>query len=113
MCMVSQIGDDFQRRTQQDEFWKKFVFTPPVIPTTSPQDFPPISTGITVDLTGISRHEFEMLKREVEHLKKLLERAVQYDKDTNQPHCETDAKIAMIKEVCKAFGIDLKELLEK
>ena len=55
----------------------------------------------------ITRKEFEDLKKEVEILADLLKRAIKYDEVNNEPHCETDEKMALLRAVAKAGGVEL------
>lgn len=112
MCVVSMIGDSFQER------WKDRLpdgWTIPAMPIPSMPMAPSKERHIDVSqpFGTISRQEFELLKREVELLKDLLERAIKYDKDNNEPHCETENKIAFLKQVAKAVGVDLEEVFGK
>lgn len=84
-----------------------------------PQWYPPASPGgphvwdgnpkgvTTVGAPQITRKEFEDLKKEVELLADLLKRAIKYDEANNEPHCETDEKMALLRAVAKAVGVDL------
>jgi hypothetical protein len=113
MCVTSFIGDNFQRRTEEDEYWKK-LFKPD--PVTNPYDGLQqqlTKTGITIDLTQVTRIELDALKREVEQLKQLLIGAVEYDKKNNEPHCEMDTKVELIKQIGKALGVDLENIFNK
>lgn len=112
MCTYSMVGDDFTRRIQTDEYWKKVIVpgSPGQIPTTSP-DTDSIS-NFKVNLGLATAAEVAALRREIEHLKELLKRAIEYDKKNNEPHCETDEKIAAIKVIAKALGVDLSSLTE-
>jgi len=71
------------------------------------QPFPNIYP--TQDMSG----ELAKLKKEVEEMKELLKRAVQYDKDNNQPHCEQDDKIKFLKQVAEAVGVSLEDVFNK
>lgn len=97
MCVVSMVGDHFHDK------WKDKQFPGP---GTWPNMYPPLNSGI-------SRTEFEALKKEVEEMKQLLIRAVEYDKRTNQPHCEMEEKIATLKRVAQLVGVDLEEVFSK
>jgi len=97
MCTVSMIGDQWQR-----DFAPRFPQKPPYDP---------------IDLTDyklpeISRAEFEELKEEMRELKKLLLAAKEYDEKTGQPDCEADDKVALIKAVAEAVGVDFDSVFE-
>ena len=87
MCMVSVVMDDFTRR-QRDTWVQPFVQVPEV-----------------------TRLEFDALKAEVEELKKLLAAAKEYDKNTGQPDCEMEDKVALIKRIADAVGVDLSDVV--
>jgi DNA-binding XRE family transcriptional regulator len=86
--MVSNIGDSFQKKWNQPE-WKKI--------------FSPYSPDVT-------REEYEALKKEVEDMKKKLIEAKIYDIETNQPDCEMEDKVKILKEIAKLFNIDLSDV---
>ena len=97
MCTVSMIGDQWQR-----DFTPRF---PPQIP------YDRIDLE-EYKLPEISRAEFEELKEEMRELKKLLLAAKEYDEKTGQPDCETDDKMALIKAVAEAVGVDFDSVFE-
>lgn len=61
----------------------------------------------------ISREEFEELKRDVKEMKELLKRAKKYDEDNNEPNCEIDEKMDLLKRVAKLVGVELDDVLKK
>lgn len=90
MCVVSMVGDFAQER------WPKVY----------PNIFRPMTGEDFKD--PVSREEFDALRREVQMIKELLEKAKEYDERTNQPNCELDEKIALLKKVADLVGIDIK-----
>lgn len=94
MCVVSNIGS--YQRQQWDQQW-------------------PTHGGLISALQSnlVSKSEFESLKAEVTALKTLLEAAKQFDQATNQPACESEEKVAVIKTVAKLLGIDMGKVFEK
>lgn len=102
MCVVSMVGDHYNDK------WKDFF---PFIPQPNQPNINPFDQKFK--LPEISREEFNQLKREVEDLKKLLERAKAYDKANNEPNCEIEDKMKFLKEVAKLVGVDLDEVLNK
>lgn len=44
---------------------------------------------------------------EIEELRKLLEKAKEYDKKTGQPDCELDSKRQALKEIAKELGVEI------
>lgn len=100
MCVVSMIGDHFHDKWQPH-------FQPPVnFPHPTPVDceriFNPPPT----------KAEFEALKKEVEEMKELLKKALEYDRKNNEPHCEIEEKMAILKAVAKGMGVDLNEIFK-
>lgn len=113
MCVVSMIGDSFQER------WKDRLpdsWTIPAAPMPSMPMAPstqPRRIDVSHPLQAISRVEFDLLKKEVELMKDLLKRAIKYDEANNEPHCETESKIAFLKQVAAAVGVNLEEVFGK
>ncbi len=99
MCVVSMVSSDWQNNR-----W----------PTIQPQQWPnPLLNTYPGGLVPeISRQEFDTLKQEIEELKKLLVAAKAYDKATGQPDCEMDSKVALIKGIANALGVDLGNVFE-
>lgn len=102
------VGDGFRDR------WA------PKIPEWFPDGLPPTSAPVIPPDTGrplpyapnwpapvITRKEFEDLKKEVELLAELLKRAVAYDEANGEPACETDEKMALLRAIAKAVGVEL------
>jgi len=114
MCVVSMIGDHYHDK------WKTW-------PLIQPEPYQPIQPLIPDDnitkkkFDGYfknlqpppTRKEFEELKKEVEEMKKLLQRAVRYDEANNEPHCEMEEKVAVLKAVAKMVGVDLSEIFKE
>jgi hypothetical protein len=73
---------------------------------------PPYQQIIT-NIPDVSRAEFEALKREVEEMKALLKRAKEYDEKNNEPNCEIEEKMAMLRKFADAVGIDLDDVIKK
>lgn len=92
MCTVSMIGDHYREK------WE------PRIWFDQAQTFTKIK--------AITRHEFDELKKEVQELKKLLKRATKYDKDNGEPECEVEDKMALVRKVAKAVGVELDDVLK-
>jgi len=57
-----------------------------------------------------TKEDIAEIKKQIEELKILLKAAIKYDEMTNQPHCENEDKIALIKKVADMVGVDLKDL---
>ena len=100
MCTVSMVGDHYR------DWW--------------PQKYPevfPSSPAVPKDswpyLNGISREEFDALKRDVEEMKSLLKRAKEYDERNNEPHCEVEEKMDLLRKIAAAVGINLDDVIGK
>lgn len=98
MCVVSMVSDHFTDKWKREhpDWWQGPHFP---APTTAPFAVPPVS-----------REEFDALKREVVAMKELLKRAADYDKRNNEPDCHLDEKIAMLRKIADAVGVDLDEV---
>lgn len=111
MCVVSMIGDHYKDKWTSPPYdWLQ----PYIVPRKEPTDWNELLKPFKVEPTQspISRKEFDDLKKEVLEMKELLQKAVEYDKKTNQPHCETEEKIALLKQVAKLFGVELESILK-
>lgn len=93
MCVVSMVGDHYKHK------WEEYPWKPIIERQTSP------------DVNGVNRHEFEKLKQEVQEMKELLKRAVKYDEDNHEPHCETEDKMKFLKLVADAVGVSLDDVI--
>lgn len=89
MCVVSMVGDHFNDK------WKDRQF---------PGFLPP---------NDVQRVEFELLRAEVKEMKELLLKAVEYDKRNNEPHCEMEEKVALLKKVAELVGVSLEDVFPK
>lgn len=120
MCVVSMVGDAFQDRWK-DKVPRDWTYPPtsapipvsPITPMIPSETVRRINGGEYNPFNGISRKEFDELKNEVLLLKDLLKRAIKYDEANNEPHCETESKIAFLKQVAAAVGVDLEEVFGK
>jgi hypothetical protein len=102
MCAVSAVGDYWGRTLPQRDYY------PPIAPLIYP---PGGGTGGAADTTpAVTRHELDALRRDIEELKKLLVSAKKFDEATNQPDCEMEEKVALIKKLAKLAGVDLSEV---
>ena len=115
MCTVSNIGDGYR-----DNFpprWPGIVHpnTWPTQPTGVPYPSQPGIPGqpVVIDTSGVSKQEFEALKKEVEELKQLLKAAKKFDEETGQPDCHMDDKVDFIKKLAEYVGVDLEDIFKK
>lgn len=106
MCIVSYIGDNFQKNFPNDYPW----YNPtPYIPPTSVS---PHTITKLFSPTPPSREEFNKLKADVEALRELLKAAKIYDEKTGQKDCEADEKVEFIKLLAKYLDVDMKGVFE-
>lgn len=101
MCVVSMIGDHYHDK------WKHLEYIPSRTVTTTDNDLSKFLNPPS-DLNK----KFEELKKEVEEMKELLKKAIEYDKKNNEPHCEIEEKIATLKKIAEWVGIDLTDVLK-
>jgi len=99
MCVVSMVGDFY------DEKW-----FPPIKPQQNPFNKTTISTEDLGKWLAPTRKEFDALKKEVEEMKKLLQKALEYDKKNNEPHCEMEDKVVLLKKVAELVGVSLEDI---
>lgn len=111
MCVTSMIGDHYQDKWRGHPWLDKmdpFRISPPASPWAQPQ--PDDSSGAK-PVVFVSRDEFEALKRDVAEMKELLRRAKEYDERNGEPECEIDEKMALLRRVASAVGVDLDAVL--
>ena len=104
MCVVSLIGDHYNDK------WKTNPFLNPP-PNINPNQNTSGIINYSFDL--VTKSEFEALRKEVLEMKELLKRAVEYDKKNNQPHCEMDEKVALLKKIAELVGVSLDDIFKK
>jgi hypothetical protein len=56
-------------------------------------------------LPAVTKAEFDELKKQVQDMKELLEKAADYDRRTGQPDCEMEDKVAFLRKVAEFVGI--------
>lgn len=89
MCVVSMIGDHYSDKWKADAY------------------------QYTINhICEVSKAEFESLKKEVEEMKQLLIKAKIYDEQNNEPNCEMEDKIKLLKEVAEKLGVNLDEVFK-
>lgn len=95
MCVVSMVGDHY-------DTW---------LPKKYPATFP--SWPVLPTQQEVSRQEFDALRRDVEEMKALLRRAKEYDVANNEPDCEIEEKMALLKRIAELVGVDLSDVIGK
>ena len=105
MCTVSMVSDYYRDKWPE----RQYPFFPPTVP---------LPTGPTINQTeyiikhrGVSRKEFDKLKREVEELKRLLVNAKEIDEKTGQPDCEMEDKVEFLRKIAEFVGVDLSDAI--
>lgn len=88
MCVVSMIMDHYEDK------WKHYVPQQPW--TTGP--------GIYV-VPPLTNEEINQIRQDAIELRKLLERAREYDRKNNEPDCELEEKRKKVKELAKLLGL--------
>lgn len=96
MCVVSMVGDDWTRRLPDQHPWID-PFREGSYPHPTPNNIYP----------EVSREEFDKLKKDVEEMKKQLEKAKAQDIADGVPDCEMEEKVALLKKIAELVGVDL------
>lgn len=55
----------------------------------------------------VTRSEFDALKKEVENMNALLAKAKKYDEEHNEPDCQMEEKVAILKKIAELVGVEL------
>jgi hypothetical protein len=91
--------------------WKDLYTQPPtILPWVMPGTTP---NHVHTTPAGPSREEFEALRRDVLEMKALLIRAKKYDEDNDEPACEVEEKVALLKRVADMVGVSLEDVFGK
>lgn len=107
------VGDHYNDKFND---WKKY-FQPPINPI-QPYEFPkPLKPEKSPfdkfnDIFPVTREEFNQLKRDVEEMKKLLQKAKTYDEKNNEPDCELEEKMKFLRQIAEAVGINLDDVIK-
>ncbi len=95
MCVLSMVGDHYSDKWREP--YREFI--------------QPVQWSPTYTIPQVSREEFDALKTQVEELVALMKRAKRYDADNHEPDCETDEKMAVLRQVAKLVGVDLDKAI--
>ena len=101
MCVVSLISDHYLDKFKND--------LSPRYPMWNADFFEETPTPV-IRGDNVSQEEFDSLKKEVLEMKELLKKALKYDIENNEPHCEKLDKVVVLKEVAAAVGVDISEI---
>ena len=93
MCVVSMVGDHYRDKWEPRRYFPSIIYSNPTA-------------------TSITREEFDQLRAEVAELKLLLIRAKAYDEKNNEPHCEIEEKMEILRKVAELVGVDLNDVLD-
>lgn len=107
MCTVSMVGDFWHDR------WQDPLKQSPTNPFFPRPYEKPLDLDWLQKQLAPTREEFEALKKEVEMMKELLKRAKEYDEKNNEPHCEMEEKVALLKAIAKMVGVSLEDVFGK
>lgn len=100
MCVVSMIGDHYNDKWNQPDYQDIFKRLGQQTSTVK-YEF------------GVPRSEFDALKKEVEEMKELLKRAIEYDKKNDEPDCQLEGKIATLRKIAELVGVNLDDVLKQ
>lgn len=117
MCVVSMIGEHYHDKWR-DHPWvqpnQPFVPKPAQDKKDWWKDYlEHARPNVTREEYEKLQRQFEDLKKEVEEMKALLQRAIEYDKRNNEPDCEMEEKVAVLKKMAELFGVDLSAIFNK
>lgn len=112
MCVVSMITEHYQDR------WIPFVPRPWEIGPTNISYPPPQSPNVDLDkfnlfIKNLQPKEPLITPEEVAEFRRLLERAREYDKRNNEPHCELAEKKTALKAIAAQLGVDISFIDEE
>lgn len=118
MCTFSMIGDHYTDKWK-DRFPNPFQPPPNTQPLAPAQPFQPAQPTITPYQPGltplfphlVTKEDFDSLKKEVLEMKELLKRAKIYDEQNGEKDCQQEEKIALLRRVAEAVGINLDDVL--
>lgn len=99
MCVVSMVGDHFHDK------WNPLVPKTPYGP--QPLDYQDLSKLLKLPP---SKADYDALKKEVEEMKALLKRAIEYDRRNNEPECQIEEKLVLLRAVAKMMGVSLDDV---
>ncbi len=101
MCIVSNVGDDWQRR-RLPEIW----------PNTLPYPYErkdPVDISQYIRRPDLLKDVIE-LRKQIEEMRKELEAAREQDVAEGNADCEMEDKVAILKQIAKLFDIDLSKV---
>ena len=114
MCAVSNIGDGWQNTFPGKHKWWELEGPPPLPGKPLPlSPLEPLKPFQVRPVRTPTQEEFDDLKKEMQELKELIKAAKKFDENTNQKDCEMEEKIALIKKVANAVGVNFDDVFAK
>jgi len=110
MCVVSNTGDYWGQRLPKEYPWIQPLIPWETSPTTNP--LMPQNPVRPIPKPAPSQEEFDALKKEVEIMKELLERAKKYDEENGEKECEVEEKMEKLRAIAAIVGIDLNDVIK-
>ena len=111
MCVVSMIMDHY------DHKWRPYYPGAPIDPEPwkRPWERPyePVPPLPPIPKPQVTPEDIEDIRRDLEEMKKLIKRAKKYDRENNEPDCESDDKIERLRKIADAVGIDFDEIIKE
>lgn len=103
MCVVSMIGDQAVKTwpPQYPDIWKDRVL---------PTDIDTLRNNTDAQRITELERQLRDLTREFEIFRGLITAGKQYDIDNEEPHCEQDEKVEILRKVAKLLGVEEIEL---
>jgi hypothetical protein len=109
MCAVSMIGDFYGDKWKDSPYWPNFPS--PSSPAVPPLPvYPPSTSPLTIQ-PQVSKADFDELKREVMDMKELLKRAIKYDQDNNEPECQIEEKMELLRKMAEMVGVSIDDVI--
>lgn len=105
MCVYSMVIDGTL------ENWRKNY--PNIQPWNPPETYPFAGTASNIFEPMATKEELDLLRRDFEDFKTLVKKAIEYDKRSNQPNCESEDKLELVKNIAKLIGVDIADILPK
>ena len=88
MCVVSMVGDHYRDLVPRRPWYDP----------------------VRIIRDSTTEKEIAEIKKELEEVKELLKKAKKYDEDNNEPECEIDEKVELLKRLSDKLDVDLSEV---
>lgn len=112
MCVVSMVGDHYNGKWlgSDDYLGRTYPTIKPLLGMIQKEIIVDPQIIALVSLQSTQQTELAALRKEVDEMKQLLVRAKAYDDANNEPNCEMEDKVELLKRVAAAVGVDLKDI---